>query len=256
MPIHDWTRVAPGIFHAFHQKWVGSICDALNAGLLPNGFYALEEQVAGGPKPDVLTLERIDELPFPNTGGAGSAVALAEHPPRVRHTVETDADVYARTADRVAIRHVSGHRVVAFVEVVSRGNKVSAVELLKFLKKLREAIENGCHLLVIDLHPPGRHDPDGIPVAFWDYLEPDEHGVTAEQPFSLAAYRATVGPTAYIELVGIGQVLPEMPLFLTPDYYVNVPLEATYVSAYQRIPQLWRNVLKFDRSEEDDSGCN
>jgi hypothetical protein len=35
MPIHDWTRVSAGIFHHFHQKWVGTIADALNEGLLP-----------------------------------------------------------------------------------------------------------------------------------------------------------------------------------------------------------------------------
>jgi hypothetical protein len=22
MPIHDWTRVEPGIFHAFHHDWI------------------------------------------------------------------------------------------------------------------------------------------------------------------------------------------------------------------------------------------
>ena len=41
MPIHDWTRVDAGLFHAFHQSWSVRIQDALNAGVLPKGYYAL-----------------------------------------------------------------------------------------------------------------------------------------------------------------------------------------------------------------------
>jgi hypothetical protein len=45
MPIHDWARVDPGIFHHFHTAWITHISDALNDGLLPGGYYALVEQV-------------------------------------------------------------------------------------------------------------------------------------------------------------------------------------------------------------------
>ena len=40
MPIHDWTRVDAGIFHHFHVTWIPEIARALNAGLLPDGYYA------------------------------------------------------------------------------------------------------------------------------------------------------------------------------------------------------------------------
>jgi hypothetical protein len=35
-----------------------------------------------------------------------------------------------------------------------------------------------------------------------------------------------------------------MPLFLTPNWYVNVPLEATYQSAFAAMPGRWRKVLE------------
>jgi Protein of unknown function (DUF4058) len=44
MPVHDWTLVDDGIFHHFHVTWVPEISIALNAGLLPQGYYALAEQ--------------------------------------------------------------------------------------------------------------------------------------------------------------------------------------------------------------------
>ena len=30
MPVHDWTRVDAGLFHAFHHRWIDALCDALN----------------------------------------------------------------------------------------------------------------------------------------------------------------------------------------------------------------------------------
>ena len=57
MPMHDWTRVDAGIYHAFHHEWISEISRALNRGLLPNDLYALPEQQAAGFGPDVLTLQ-------------------------------------------------------------------------------------------------------------------------------------------------------------------------------------------------------
>ena len=57
MPIHDWTRVDAGIFHHFHQRWIGVVTDVLNQRLLPTEYYALAEQQGAGFEPDVLTLK-------------------------------------------------------------------------------------------------------------------------------------------------------------------------------------------------------
>jgi hypothetical protein len=53
MPVHDWTRVEAGIFHAFHQNWIVALSAALNEGILPDDYYALPEQYAAGFGPDV-----------------------------------------------------------------------------------------------------------------------------------------------------------------------------------------------------------
>src|ERR1043165_8685367 len=84
MPIHDWTRVGPGTFHAFHTRWITHLSDALNNGRLPPDFYADPEQHFGRKIADVLTLhasdpERLRNLPEPPSG---TAVAVAEGPPR------------------------------------------------------------------------------------------------------------------------------------------------------------------------------
>jgi hypothetical protein len=248
MAMHDWTRVIAGIFHHFHQRWIASIADALNGGLLPPDFYALSEQVAEGPIPDILTLERVspDENggfePSRNSGG----LAVAEHPPRVRYTLEAEQRIYAEKANRVTVFHATGDEVVAYVEIVSPGNKQSEREVQRFLDKLAEAMRRGCHLLIIDPHPPTRRDPQGLHARFWsDYFgQADTPGVSPQQPLSLAAYRADLVPTAYFEPVAVGDPLSDMPLFFTPDRYASVPLEKTYIEAWNQVPERWRRVIE------------
>jgi hypothetical protein len=44
--------------------------------------------------------------------------------------------------------------------------------------------------------------------------------------------------------VAVGDVLPDMPLFLEPGVYVSVPLEATYQAAWRGMPDRWQRVLE------------
>src|SRR5580693_5707041 len=101
MPIHDWTRVRANRFHDFHQSWTIAIRNALNGGLLPDGYLAMAEQITGGPEPDVVTLS----LPIKPGEGATGGLLLAETPPKVRMQTRSDAVTYARKANRVTVRH-------------------------------------------------------------------------------------------------------------------------------------------------------
>jgi hypothetical protein len=242
MPVHDWAKVPAGTFHHFHTLWLTEISNALNAGILPRGYYAMAEQVAGGLQPDVLALEEILEEPVAAqaTGSTATMLLAAESPPQVRYTIEDESLVYALKADHLAIRHVSGDRVVGFIEIVSPGNKHSATMLKQFFDKLSDALSSGCHLLVIDLHRPSKFDPEGLPAAFWGATTPS---LRADEPFSLSAYRAGAKPTAHVEPVGLARTLPDFPLFLTADQYVYVPLETAYQAAWRGMPQRWKRVI-------------
>src|SRR5947207_8228039 len=99
MPVHDWTRVRPNRFHDFHQSWTIAIRNALNAGRLPPGYFAMAEQQAGGPEPDIITLKLTPPVGSPESGG----VAIATHPPKVRFVTRSEAASYARKANRITI---------------------------------------------------------------------------------------------------------------------------------------------------------
>lgn len=246
MPIHDWTRVDAGIFHDFHQTWIPEIKRVLNDGQLPPDYYALVEQVAGARWPDVLTLQgpvREDPLRGEPAGG----LALAAAPPQVAFRFKADGDCYAAKASSVVIRHVSGHRVVAVVEILSPGNNSSRSALDDFVRKAAEMLKGGIHLLVVDLFPPGPRDPEGIHKAIWGELLDQQFTLSLEKPLTLAAYAAGLFPEAFVQPVAVGGTLCDMPLFLSPDVYVPVPLEASYQAAWETVPGYWRAVLEGER---------
>ena len=241
MPMHDWTKVEAGIFHAFHHEWISEVSRALNQGLLPSSYYAMPELVAAGFEPDVLTLQRSGGIEVDEPAG-GTAIALASRP-QTRFTAQTEKEFYRRKKSSIVVRHVSGDRIVAMLEIVSPGNKSNRHAIRAFLDKACELLERRIHLLIVDPFPPGPRDPHGIHAAIWEQIEDATFQLPADQPLTLAAYECDLTTTAYIETVAVGQPLPDMPLFLEPNGCVMVPLEATYEAAFAVMPKRWRTVL-------------
>jgi Protein of unknown function (DUF4058) len=163
MPIHDWTRVDAGLFHAFHQIWIVTLSRALNTGVLPADYFALPEQSIQGPIPDVLT-SKLSSDPE-DSHGTVSGLAVATVPPRARLVRRAEETIYVRKADRIAVRHRHG-QVVAVVEIVSPGNKASRNELRTFVEKTSKLISQGIHLLEIELFPPNKRDPPPGMISF------------------------------------------------------------------------------------------
>lgn len=243
MPIHDWTRVASGIFHDFHQTWTIELKAALNQGRLPEGYYALAEQLAGGIGPDVLTLHGPEDEARLSSEPVGG-VTLEQAPPQVEFRLKAESDWYAAKANSVVVRHISGHRVVAVLEIVSPGNKSNRRGVRKFLRKAFKMLRAGVHLLIVDLFPPGPRDPQGVHKLVWDEFVDNEFVLPEDKRLTLAAYASGTYPEAFVQPVAVGLPLPDMPLFLSPEVYVPAPLEATYQSAWATVPAYWRRVLE------------
>jgi hypothetical protein len=239
VPIHDWTRVRANRFHDFHQGWTVAIRNALNAGGLPPGYFALVEQHAGGPEPDVITLE----LSPPASGAPSAGLAVEVAPPKTRFVTRTEAAAYARKANRVTVRHPDGD-VIAVIEIVSPGNKDSRHAVRAFARKAVAFLHAGVHLLIVDLFPPGPRDPQGVHKLIWDRLREEPFELPADKPLTLAAYAVGTEVVAYVEPVAVGDVLPDMPIFLTGDRYVPCPLEATYQATWDVFPAVLKGPLE------------
>jgi hypothetical protein len=239
MPIHDWTRVRANRFHHFHQTWTANLAAALNSGRLPQGFFALAEQITGGPEADVVALELIPPAGMPSSSGTAIAVAPSES----HFVTRSEAANYARKANRITVHHPDG-AVVAVIEIVSPGNKDSRHAMRAFARKAVEYLQAGVHLLIVDLFPPSRRDPQGIHKVIWDRIRDEPFELPPGKPLTLASYAAGSEIVAHIEPVAVGDTLPDRPVFLTPDYYVNCPLEETYQATWSVFPAVLKAPLE------------
>ena len=241
MPIHDWSRVPSGLFHHFHQDWSIEIARTLNRGVLPSSLSALVEQRAGAKEPDILAIEDYAPLSDHETSlqdrRTGSTATMDV--PLSRIVQRSSQEIYASRANRIVIRHHLG-RIVAVIEIVSPGKKDKRGSIRNFVEKTVEFIESGIHVLAVDLFAPTVRDPNGLHQLIWAEI--------ADQPFELPegmdrllmSYNAGNEKVAYIEPLAIGESMPDMPLFLTPEIHVRIPLETTYHSTWTALPEQLR----------------
>jgi hypothetical protein len=206
MPLHDWTRVYPGIFDHLHLQWIAALTCLLNQRLLPSEYYALIEPQAAGYGPD--------------------------------------HEFHRRKQNVVAVRHVSGDSLVAIIEIVSTGNKAGRKAFDDFVRKAAESLSHQVHLLVVDLQPTTTRDPNGIHGAIWDEVAGDRYVRPGDKPLTVAAYESGAVARAFVEPMAVGDTLVNMPLFLEPGRYVAVPLEETYQTAFAAVPRRWRALLE------------
>jgi hypothetical protein len=176
MPLHNWSKVPAGLFHHFHQTWTIDIKTALNSPPLPRDYCAL--------------VERSREVP------KGS--------PR---------EIYSGRANRIVIKHHLG-RTIAVIEILSPGNKDSRAAIQDFISKTLDFLRAGIHVLLIDLFPPSPRDPLGMHKLLWDEIDEEPFAFPDGKDRILASYEAGVAKAAYVEPIGVGDVLPDMPLFL------------------------------------------
>lgn len=243
MPVHDWTRVSAGTFHDFHYSWVLEIKRALKRGLLPQGYYVMAEQFGGDlGAPDVLTLQAVGTQPEPDGSLSGTAT-LTETPPVVHARTTIPRDAYARRQRALVIRHTSDDRIVAMIEVLSHGNKSNRHAIRSFLDKAVAALDAGVHLLLVDVHPPGPRDPQGIHGVLLNEIGTADYVLGSERPLTVAAYIGGAVVEAFVAHFAVGEPLPQMPLFLTREHYVRVPLEAAYLAAWEDVPPQYQEVL-------------
>jgi hypothetical protein len=212
MPMHDWTRVEAGIYHDFHLGWISELGRHLNRGL-PRGFYALIERQKAH--------DDFDSEP----------------------RAESDLDFYLRKRRSLSVRRERDDRIVARIEMVSAANKDHRHGIERFLALAAELLDNRIHLLVIDPFPPGPRDPNGIHESIWKTVEGAPFELPPDKPLTLASYQCSEVTCSYVETIAVGDAVPEMPLFVEPHDYVNVPLEATYQAAWEMVPERWRRVV-------------
>ena len=235
MPLQDWTRVTPNDFHDFHLSWIAALRTALNSGLLPEGYFALAEHQAAPFTPDVLTLQLPDATPA--TWQAGVPTAMLEFTSTAkRRRLKSPA------LRRVAVRHAEGRRLVAVIEVVSPSNRSGSQARREFLRKSAVFLGEGVHAAIVDPFPT---EPTNFPRRLWKRLTGRTLDYRPCKPYLQSSFTAEADDrfSVAVQSCDLGEPLPDLPLSLTADVAVMLPLEATYAAALVGYPQVLRQVL-------------
>jgi len=250
MPIHDWSRVPSGLFHDFHQTWSIYIKAALNSGLLPKGLSALVEPRAGVKEGDVLTVESRKLTQKPESGDDGGLLTLER--PVTSIVRRTTKEIYAERANRIVVKHHLS-RIVAVIEILSPGNKDSRAAMRGFVDKTIDFLRKGIHLLIVDLFPPSPRGPFGIHKVIWDEIHEEDFRFPTGKDRTIVSYETGDERAAYVEPVGVGDSLPDMPLFLATGMHILVPLETTYQRTWDTSPEEMRVAVETGVMPEPDA---
>ena len=166
MPIHDWTRSRCGIVSRVSSELDHRLAQCPEYGRVAPRLLRPRRAVDSRPDPGRTGLcicrRRTRNRPAPTPG-----LAVAAVPP-----VPSLSAASRRKSTRA---RPTGSRfgtgcgdIVAVIEIVSPGNKASKHALHSFRREGRGIDRQGVHLLVIDLFPPSKRDPQGIHKAIWD----------------------------------------------------------------------------------------
>src|SRR5205814_7801900 len=91
--------------------------------------------------------------------------------------------------------------------------------------------DGGVPLFLVDVHPPGPRDPNGVHGALLNEIGTEDYVLPRERPLSVMAYAAGAVVQAFVAHFAVGEPIPPMPLFLTRENYIPAPLEATYMAS-------------------------
>jgi hypothetical protein len=232
MPIHDWTRTSDAAYHNFQLDWATRLSTLLNGGILPPSHFSMAETVDIRPAADFCALPEPDQQVI-HRNNDDRLFDAAEHPPRSTFRMVDERRQYAC---RVVTVRDDLHQPAAAIMLITRQDHQTVYRQEAMVRLGVGTITRGIHLLVVDLFPPNPCNPQGIHKLIWDRILDEPFALSADKPLTIAAYAAGPELVAYVEPVAVGDRLPDMPIFLTPDRYVLCPLEETYEQAWAVYP--------------------
>jgi hypothetical protein len=222
-PLHGPRR-----WEGFHHAWATLIAQHLNQGILPPDYYA-EPEITVGPEMeiDVATLE------LPATEKASPSGAAVWAPPRP----EISAKVSFARLDGYEVRvyqDLGGAELRAAVELISPANKDRVGSRRTFAAKCAGYLKHGLGVALVDIVTARTAN---LHKEVFDTLEVKERRATWKSATNLYAvsYRAVTARRsprveAWPETLALGEPLPELPLWLSVDLCVPLPLEASYLA--------------------------
>jgi hypothetical protein len=237
MPLRDHFRPPPtkfGSWESLHGGWPMVIVQQLRK-TLPPGFISAP-RVHLGPyfEIDSGAFEKDETSPGgASSGGSGATATLA--PPRPTWVIETDVpedDEY-----EVQIYNAEEERrLVAVIEIVSPANKDRPDKRRAFVGKCGALLRKGIAVSIVDLVTIRHANLYAELMAFVGH--PDPTLGPDPPPIYVSSCRWTPNPAgtrarleAWSQPMGVGQPLPQLPIWLTDELSLSFDLERSYEQA-------------------------
>jgi len=233
MPLRDHFRSPVNDKHSWdevHGQWPGEIVRQLFY-LLPAGYHAAPKVHLGSPvEVDVGTFDSDSRVPSIHNDQGEGGVATSE---LLSPTLTVEADLSEQDQYEVLIYDTERDRqLVAAIEIVSPSNKDRSENRELFVSKVASLLQKNVCVAIVDLVSIrqanlyadllallGRSDPQLTPTPTFLYA------------VSLRARKRPKRPSlldAWFYPMTVGQPLPTLPIWLSPDLRVLLPLEASY----------------------------
>jgi hypothetical protein len=227
MPLRDLfdpKRKGPASWDMFHGQWPAMLVLHLKK-VLPPGYMAGPLVHLGKlAEVDIGAFERDDsEFVSGSAGGGGVAVAAwPAKPTTIFQAAEKDYDEYeVRIYDNGRER-----TLVAAIEIVSPSNKDRPDHRRAFVSKCETLLRNGVCVSIIDLVTVRG------PNLYGELLQELGHEVKRSLPPIYAATCRMLGlrVEAWDHPLQVGEPMPELPIWLSEELAISLPLEPSYES--------------------------
>jgi hypothetical protein len=216
-------------WEGFHSAWAAMIADQLNATMLPPGYVALPHVRRGtAVEVDVATLQESHTAKQPQPQSKWTV-----SPP----TSTLPVDWNVRDLFEVRVVNVEGPpRLVAAIELISPANKDRPAHRQAFAGKCAGYLRQGIGLIIVDVVTDRQMS---LHQELLDLLEL-ESSYSFQANLYAVAYRTVEAESQdrieiWTEALAVGQALPTLPLWLTPEFAIPVDLEATYQRTCQSL---------------------
>jgi hypothetical protein len=223
-------------WESFLVNWAGAIADALNQGLLPEGYFA-EEHAHVGARVEIDVATFTDgkaEAAASETGGVATVPARVWAPPAPAFVMPA---AFPDRFEVLIFEMEGGANLVAAIELISPANKDRASHRQAFAVKCASYLQEGIGLLVIDIVTSRQANLHN------DMIRLLGHDSALALPADVMLYAVAYRPIVrdkqeQIDVwpanLEVGKALPVMPLALTAELSLPIDLEKTYVAACQR----------------------
>jgi hypothetical protein len=223
-------------WESFHTTWATALADALNHGILPPGYIALEQVHAGAAiEIDVATFSEPAAPAAANGGGGTATVPRTVWTPAAAPMILPAVFPPGCTVEILATE--GGRTLVAAIELVSPGNKDRAGKRRLFAAKCATYLSRGAGLIILDVVTSRQGNLHNELIDLLD-LEPAFRLPPSQALYGVAYRPLQVEGTGRIETwpaaLAVGQPLPTLPLSLEAELCVPVDLEAAYAEACRR----------------------